>query len=264
MGQEDRMSHEQYVQSKNSEKKTSIFPWILLTFIILFVGIGLIFMYMANNHSYFNLDIVTINGNTALSDEDIIQAMDLGDNPNIFKTETSVLESKVLSLEGIEKVEISKYMPDRLVVEVVEDVDFAFITVEDGYLIINGSMLIDRHVHEITEEMNDKLIRVSNASYDSLSIGQSISNDNDEINFLSKLLNHQLFTIIQEVDFGESFDNVKMTTEGGLKISFGTLDESDYKFSIIENIIDDLNKKGIRAEEIILDAGQNPIIVRKN
>ena len=162
---------------------------------------------------------------------------------------------------SIESVEVKKVMPDTIKIDIVEDEYIGYIQVDNGYLLVGANLKVEEHVEELSEEEKDSLIKISNASYDVLSIGSDVSSLDREMVFLSDLINHVLRKITTEVDFITETDKVIIKLKPGTIVEFGELKEADYKIALIEKVISDLQSKDISAKEIILDGTPNPIVV---
>ncbi len=255
----NRQTHDDYVSSRN--KKPRSFLWFLVTSLILLVGLVLIGMYLAYTHPYFSIDNIVVNGNKEVTDEQIIEAIGLDKNQNIFKLNASEVTKKVESIDKISNVKTSKVLPNKLKITLSETSDLGYIAVDKGYLIISGDMMINRHEPTLEESDKDKLIKISNASYSTLAIGYKVSEDSKELEFIKKLLDQELVNVTKEIDFGNTNNNLNMRVNVDTIIDFGKIEDIEYKFSLLEKIMVDLKSKGIKAKEIILNGTSNPVIV---
>lgn len=255
----DRLSHDEYVTQKN--KKSRAFLWILTTSLLLVIGLGLIGVYLSLTHPFFHVEYVDVRGNHALTDEEIVQAIGIPEGQNVFLANTTQMEEFIKPLPGIISVDVKKVLPNSLLVTVVEEFDLGYIDVEDGYLIVGGDLLIKRHEGELPEGTKNRLIKISNARYETLAIDNLVTEDRNEQRFLRDLIDRELYKITREVDFGSEASSVRMVVNSNTIVEYGRPEDNEYKFMLIEKLIVDTREKGLRAKEIILTSGVNPVIV---
>lgn len=246
---------------KNESKKGRIFTKFILYLLIGLVGLVLISTYLGLTHSYFNIDQVTVKGNRVVTDEEIVSAAKLTNRPNIFQYDAKKAQIDVYNLEHIEDAKITKVFPSKVEIQVVEQFDLGYIPVENGFLIVGGDLKISRHEENLSVEQLDKLIRISNAGYSKLSVGNYVSDILAEREFLEDLINQNLLPVTKEIDFGKENDDVKMRVNTNTVIEFGPLANHNYKFMLLEKIMIDLKEKDTKAIEILLNVGDNPVVV---
>ncbi len=256
---EERRSHEEFV--KDRDRRRNVFPWILGTFLVIIVGVSLIALWLGFNHSYFNVDRVDIVGNRLLSDEEFVKELGLTGGQNIFKLKTAEIESKTMEIVGVQEAKAKKILPDQLIINVVEDIDLGFVTVENGFLLVKGDLTVDRFEEKLSPENQKDLIKIIGADYTDLTVGSTISEDRGQLELLRNITDHQLYKITREIDFGKKNGKTHVILDSGTVVELGDLKETDYKLSIVEKIVEDLNKQDIVAKEIILNQGTNPIVV---
>lgn len=97
-----------YPDSRNLIKKVIL--------ILIFFGSQFIFFYSG----FFNLKTVQINGNTVLSRDQILKAVNIPWNKNLFLIKQEELESKLKEVKWIKDADIRISYPDELVVNVLE------------------------------------------------------------------------------------------------------------------------------------------------
>lgn len=253
------------MENQNREKKKKTLPknlfWILGTFLLLLVGLTIILGVLGLNHKYFKIDNYVIKGNISHSDEEIISAMDIPANQSIFTLKTKDLEDRIITMGGVEAVEVKKVVPDSIIVKIVEDKNIGYVQVDDGYLLVGADLKISDFTDYLSEEDMDKMVKIVGAGYKSLAVGNEVSSLERENQFLQDLLNHVLFTITKEVDFSSENGKVLIKIKPDTLVRFGSLSETDYKLSVVEKIVSDLQNKEVNAKEIILDNTPNAVVV---
>lgn len=250
--------------AENKVKKRNLptsLLWILVTFLILAIGLAVIAVSLGLRHPYFKVDKFEINGNIIKSDEEILEEISSVKDESIFSVKSDQVKATIENMGNIESVEVKKVMPDKLKIDIVEDEYIGYIQVDNGYLLIGANLKVEEHVDNLSEDEKDSLIKISNASYDVLSLGSEFSSLDREVTFLNDLINHVLRKITKEVDFITESDKVILKLKSGTTVEFGELKETDYKIALVEKVISDLQSKDISAKEIILDGTPNPIVV---
>lgn len=246
---------------KKKRRVPTHFLWILGTFFILLIGISLIMVILGLNHQYFKVDNYEIKGNVTMTEDQVIEALNIPENISIFTVDLDMVKDQVAKLGAVESVVVKKVMPDTLLIDITEDAYLGYIQVDNGYLLVGANLTVESHVDFLSDEDKEGLIKISNAGYDVLYIGSPVSVLERECEFLDDLTNHVLRTITTEVDFGVENEKATIYLKPGTRVDFGVLSETDYKIALIEKVVSDLQGKGIKAKEIILDGTPNPIVV---
>lgn len=253
------------MENQSSKKKKKTLPknlfWILGTFLLLLVGLTIILGVLGLNHQYFKIDNYVIKGNISHSDEEIIDAMGIDKDQSIFTLKIKDLEDRIITMGGIEDVEVKKVVPDSLVVNIVEEKNIGYVQVDDGYLLVGADLRISEFTDYLTDEEMDKMVKIVGAGYKSLAVGNEVSSLERENQFLQDLLNHVLFTITKEVDFSSENGKALIKIKPDTLVRLGSLSETDYKLSVVEKIVSDLQNKEVNAKEIILDNTPNAVVV---
>lgn len=83
------------------------------------------------------------------------------------------------------------------------------------------------------------------------------------IDFFNKLKEYPYLKEISKITM-DSKDEMKIFLIDGLEISFGKLLKIEDKLNAIDRILLDIKAKNIQAVELILDVGENPIVVTED
>lgn len=84
-------------------------------------------------YTFFTMPIknIYIKNTTLLSDNDVIEVAGIKDYPSIFKLSSKKLEEKILSLELVEKVKVSKKLNGKLIIDIDEAVPLFYVRSTD-------------------------------------------------------------------------------------------------------------------------------------
>lgn len=139
----DNKTIEDEKYNKKRKKKNNS-KWIAFTSLFIIIGLILMGAFLALTHDYFKTgDDIVVKGNILLKDEEIIEKANIS-KENFFKLNTKNIENNIKQLDNIKSVKVEKLLPNKIVINVVEDADFAYVSVDKGYLIISSDLIVDR------------------------------------------------------------------------------------------------------------------------
>lgn len=213
-------------------------------------------VYLMLTHKFFDIKYVKVEGNVNVQGTKIAQAM--GEtNKNVFLYNTEDAKNKILAVPGINTVEIKKELPNRM-----------YVTVTESYLLgsleLNGQMTyVDQNgviQNDLPEQMTNKAPMPQLEGFSSdLKVGDHISSDQRVIQFLQIVMQSDLIGDIKKINF-ENDDNIDIMYRD-IAVHFGPLNDLLKKMQTLETVVADVNKRGIVAKEILLNSGENPIVV---
>ena len=232
-----------------SPTKLAIIAAILLLIAILFI-----FLLTA---SMFDISLVNVSGNTIHSDKEIGDMVKGGDL-NIFLFSKSKLRKKLEAKQGIKSVKIKKELPNRLNISVEESYIMAKTIDGPEYYIDNQGEVKSDISGSILKE--HKIIPV-NLPTQYLNLGKKFSEDNRNIEFLRIIFMSEISASISQVSFDKSY-NIDIIIKD-ICVHFGNADNIYEKLSNLSAVLERISKDNIKAAEIILNAGKNPIVVLK-
>ena len=239
------------IRKTRTKKGRPFLRFFLLLLIVLAVAIGLFL-----THKAFDIKYIRVEGNETLPSSMIVEKM--GDiNNNIFLFKAGEAEEKVLELPGITEAKIEKEFPNRIVLRVKELYFIASIVADNhSYFIDQEGLVADQIPEELTNRY--KPIKIEGLE-ENIEVGQPISEDKRIIQFLTAILKTDLSLAIDKVIF-EKTDKIDIMYKD-IAIHFGPPDDINEKISVLLAVIEKIEAQDIRAVEIILNEGANPIVV---
>ena len=93
--------------------------------------------------------------------------------------------------------------------------------------------------------------------------GENLFDDEDRQayrEFIKLSKQRDLLKLMKCINFSDN-NNIDIELIDGIKVAFGPLDNVKYKLSFLYQILKDLDKKEITAKQILLNKGENPIVV---
>lgn len=215
-------------------------------------------MYMMKSE-IFNIDNYKIQGNYKLNNETIINASSINKGENIFKINRSLTKENILKLPYIKEVEIKRKLPRTLIFNVEERVGVFQTRSISTMLLVD----IEGFVLEQLENIEEDLPNIIGFDLSNIMIGDNIflESDKDEIiSFIIHSKESELLVKSSEIDM-ETLDNINIELNNGISVAFGTLDNVKYKLRLLNEILNDIEEKQIPCKMIIMNKGDNPILV---
>ena len=124
---------------KRVKRRRINFKAVILLLLIVYLIVMLLY-------TFFTMPIknIYIKNTTLLSDNDVIEVAGIKDYPSIFKLSSKKLEEKILSLELVEKVKVSKKLNGKLIIDIDEAVPLFYVRSTDKVVLSSK-----KHVNKI-------------------------------------------------------------------------------------------------------------------
>lgn len=182
----------------------------------------------------FNINYINIAQCEHLTDEEILIAASIPKGENIFRTNLKKAKNKIAQNPYVDKVEVIRKFPDKVIIKIVESVISAYVPSGEKFVGIDkGGKVV-----EITNEPEDK-IRLEGFKVTDAEPGKKIKFDkeNEETLFtvLEKFDSYDITSLISTADVSNAV-NITFITKEGLKIILGSEDEMDYKIKLFKSI----------------------------
>ena len=258
--EEDEEEDEYYIDKKGNKKKKRrgfrLFCKFLLVFLLACLAIS---VYFGLTHDLFKIDYINVVGNVANEKEILISKSGVNIGDNIFLVSKSKIKKNLKELPNIESVNVKKNFPNILEIEVKENYVSAYINTASGLTTIDNY----GKVKEVaTDNSKASGIQLKGISGTGLKVGENFSDDEDKVKFLLDIITKEYYFDIVSIDFTNDSEIV-LEFKNSFKVIFGDLKDYAKKTQIIGILIKKIQLEGINAKEIILNVGDNPIIVKK-
>ena len=247
-----------FVDKKGRKKKKRRFRFVFKIFIFLIISIVSMSIYFGLTHDLFKIDYVQVTGNVANEKEIIVHKSGVSIGDNIFLTRASKIVKNLKEIGNIEDVKVTKNYPNIIIIDIKENYVGAYIN--DA----NGITTIDNYgkVKAIKAE-NSAIsgIQIKGLSDTDFKVGEDFSKDSEKVKMILEIMTRRYYGNVLSVDFSSS--DIVLEMKNSLKISFGTINDYSKKLKVIDVLLKKIQTDGINASEIILNVGDNPIIVKK-
>lgn len=245
-------------RKKSKRKKTRRINKLLLRLVLLFLVVSLTYL------SVFNTDIfliknIQVKGNKNLNKNTIIQGSLCKKGENIFRISREDCEKSIENLSYVKEAKIKRKLPNTIIIQIVEREEIAAIP----YLGALAFIDVEGYVVKIGDkgEKTD-LPKVFGLNMDNLVEGNYIlANGNSGVQeFLQGSKEIGLLDRMRYINFTNE-KNTMVELKDKTKIAFGPLNDVKYKLSFLWEILKDIEKKDLKVKQILMNKGDNPIIV---
>ncbi len=226
-------------------KKTKNTNVSKVTIILSLSIMGIIFIYTIINSNYFYSKNINISGNKNISNEEIIDFLNIKKDKNIFMYSISSMEEKLLSNNYIKDVKIERKIPDTINIKLQERDIFAILSNgKFNYLVDEEGEIIEK-IDEIKKDSHN--ILVIQADYDIIEdklVYENLENDKNIPYLIKCIKNENLAKQIKTIKLDTN--QINMITKDDLEIILNN-NNIGYNLSMISAVLVDIqsdNKKG--------------------
>lgn len=207
---------------KNKKKKKIILRLIKWTTLCGIIISGIIYAMLS---PMFNIDKITVTGNSKISTETIVSLSKLGIEQNIFNFKTSNVIESVKENAYIDKVEVKRKLPDEVKINVTERKTTFMLSFGNAYVYINNQ----GYILEITKEKENYPIITGYETAENQIVegNRLITNDLEKLNEVLKIMEaassggNNLTSKITKIDIKDKDNYILTLDKEKKKIEFG-------------------------------------------
>lgn len=223
----------------------------ILTFVIIVLGVLLALSV------FFRVSKITVDGNGYYTEKQIVEASGIEKGDNMFFVNRFSAASRIFGkLPYVQEVTISRKLPNRVVIEITESQELAYVPVGESYWAIDSNCKV---LEKIDSKTAKDLIRIDGISLKKPSEGVVIepkSGDDDKIEYLAAILNEiqgrQMMKDISSIDISSvanpSFDYMSRFT-----VKLGANENVDYKFGLLASAVEKLDSSEYGVIDLSID-----------
>ena len=123
---------------KKSRKKRDSRRMVRFLRNMLLIAMSVLAVYYFTQSPFFALKEIEVNGNTKVTETEIIKKSGLSTGINYFELDTEIVEKRLHSIPLVEKVTVKKRLPDSVVINIKERKPLALFCTQEGLLVIDG------------------------------------------------------------------------------------------------------------------------------
>lgn len=231
--------------------------WLFLLFCCL------LSTYFFLNSTYFSVNSIKVQGNNSLNADEIVALGGLSPGTNIFKLNTRQSIDKIETHPYIKKIEVSRKLPQTIILEVLERSPCAYVLGQDGFIAIDNEGV---YLNKTTDIMQNTLPVISGINVGAelkpggIIMTLGLATALELIGILDKVILDNVAEIIAPTP-----DSLALKTIQGVEIRFGKPEDMERKVEVIQELLIEngaiINDQTV--EYIDLRYNTSPVIKRK-
>lgn len=234
---------------------------ILLNIFLLLTISSLIFLIIFKS-DFFKINNIQVLGNLELDKEDIVKYSQIYIGENIFRINRKNIEENLKKLPYVKEVKIRRILPQDILIDLVEREEKVLVKLISSYQVID----LEGYILKEVDKPDNKLPIILGLNIHGLGRGDNLFNsiDNEElIVFLEEADRLDLLSQIESIDL-KSLNNIDILLKSGIDITFGKLDNVEYRLRLLYEVLKDIKEREVKVEKIIMDRGEHPIIITED
>ncbi|NLM06342.1 MAG: FtsQ-type POTRA domain-containing protein [Tissierellia bacterium] len=242
------------MENRKTKLKIVLKRRMVLKAIIIAIEIVIVFI-LLNHSPFFYIKDIQVEGNSLLSKDNIISLSNVKRGDNLFKVKKSVIIKELQTEPYISVVEVEKKLPRTIKINIVEKEPRAVLKVEGQRFILDSELNI-LEKNRARAGTVDLIGFLDFLPEDSESLKKSIKDRKLDIFFDN-------FFKLDTKDFKEIIlvgEQITIKYNNGKEILFGDYYDSEYKFKLLDEIVKDVNARGIEFDIIDMTKGKYPIL----
>lgn len=229
---DERYTHGKAARRRKKTRRKYTVYYILAAVMMLAIGAAL------SLTVFFNITVITVEGDTRYDSEDIIDASDVVIGDNLFRLIGSSIEESVVSeFPYIEDVKIKRVLPEELIIKVTECKPAVTVEREEEYFLFSDK---GRMLEEISA-LPDDTPRIIGLHTDDMKAGDYLKEeDGDRFKLLLQMTDIMEQYALNDIDVIDMRDmlNLRLLYDGRMDIQLGSSADIEYKLRAAKSIID--------------------------
>lgn len=224
---------------KRKKRKKGKFRRAAVLLLLLVIGIVSFLLFAP----FFHITEITAEGNAQVSEEEILDRVNLALGTNIFKINKKSIRNNLSSLAYLDTVRVKRKLPSTVRICVTECYPQLLLPYAGGYLLTteDGKVL-----EQVSEDSGWELPLIVGLEIENAEISQKISVQDgvkfdiilDCIRYLRE--NGQLEQI-QQLDFND-ITNISAIYREGFRVNFAKFDDMDYKLKMLNVVLPQVDR----------------------
>lgn len=192
----------------------------------------------------FSVKLIHVEGNTCLSNEDIIRESGISYGQNILKIDPELSEKKIEKNPWIQSAIVHRKFPDEIFIQIIEKEEAAAVKYMGSFVLID----VNGYVLTIVENLKDFDVPVITGldMVEIPKIGQAIETKDKLqkaklLEFLNAFKVNDLKELVSELSL-ENLQEINLYVRGGLEIKTGEGKNIVKKLALLQPILEDVWK----------------------
>lgn len=255
VGQERKESEEmkRLTRVQRKKRRQKIFFRIILLIAILALVFALIF-----KSDFFLISNISVEDNYIIAKEDIVSSSGIDIGSHIFRYSRNESEDNIRNFSYIKDVTIERDLPKSVNIFVKERQAYLQFAHLSSYILVDDEgFILEIKDSEVRDLPIFKGFHIEDHTIDNIL-------DEEEIKDLEAFIvdedTRDIVTKINEVLY-EDEDNINIILNNGISVAFGHLNNVKYKLTLLNNVLTHIEENQIDTDTILMNKGENPIII---
>lgn len=207
---------------------------------------------------FFLINNINVEGNYIVSSEEIINTSGINIGSHIFKYSKKKAEEKVRNFSYIKDVDVVRTLPKDVTIHVEEREAYLQFEHLSSYILVDN----EGYILEIVDNKVESLPVFIGFNIEDHKIKNIL--DNEEIksleSFISDENTSEIIGKMAEIIYEDDF-NININLNNGISVAFGQLNNVKYKLTLLNDILIHIEENQINTNRILMNKGENPIII---
>lgn len=250
-GESDQMKKLTRVQRKRRRQRRFLR-------IILLIAIITLILFFLFKSDFFIINNIELEGNYIIPSEEILRTSGINLGSHIFNYNKTKAEERIDSFPYIKEVDIRRKLPKTVQIIVEEREVYVQFNHLSSYILVDD----EGYILEIKEDRLENIPVFRGFTIEDHSRENIL--EEDELKTLDSFIldsnNKDLMDKINEIIY-ESERNININLKNGIEVAFGPVNNVKYKLSLLNDILIHIEENEINTKTILMNKGENPIIV---
>lgn len=228
--------------------------------LVFFIVVVSLLIFWSLRTSLLDIKDITVEGNSRLSSQDIVEASGITVGENIIKANIGDGEDAVTELPYIETADIGRKFPGTVNIQVQERSPYMQFSYNYSFAVVDSKGVL----LEYSIRRNNEIPLVKGFDWLDHKPGDELAETPIGVSLDDFFNDQEIRDIVmnfRDIEYDEE-DNIKINLFNGVTVEFGPLHNVKYKLKVLQEIIEDVEEKNIPTKMIIMNKGEHPIVVR--
>lgn len=255
VGQERKESEEmkRLTRVQRKKRRQKIFFRIILLIAILALVFALIF-----KSDFFLISNINVEGNYIITKEEIISRSGIDIGGHIFRYTRYESEEKIRKLSYIKDVTIKRDLPKSVNIFLEERQAYLQFNHLSSYILVDDEgFILEIKENKVRDLAIFKGFNIDKPTGDNI-LEEDVIKDLEA--FIADEDTRDIVRKMNEIQY-EDEDNINIILNNGINVAFGHLSNVKYKLILLNNIVSHIEENQIDTDTILMNKGENPIII---
>ena len=238
-----------YVKSRRKQIRKIKTGILSLLFVLMFIFWC---MYYLLQSDLMNLKNIVLEGNSNVTEDEIVNISNLVIDRNIFKYNLKEIKQNIISHPYIKEVKVYRKLPDTIMIQMEEREEYAIILYMGSYIYIDQESIV---LKASDSYMANENILITGINFKNFKVGERVQATNDDdlglvMDLLKAINMTTVYDMISEINISEK-NNIRIITFDGSEVLLGEAENPAYLMVALDEILINLYTQNIK--NVIID-----------